>query len=68
MTSRTTNAVQVVPSELPPEGRGRGRPSTTGSGCCCRSSGKRVAELVEKGETAVPYAPVTIKTDAGAGF
>jgi penicillin-binding protein 2 len=66
VTSRVTNAVQVVPSELPPEG-----PTRTALyhrlGVLLNISGRRVQELVEKGETAVPYAPVTIKTDAGAG-
>lgn len=66
VTSRVTNAVQVVPSELPPEG-----PARTALyhrlGVLLGISGRRVRELVEKGETAVPYAPVTIKTDAGAG-
>ncbi len=66
VTSRTTNAVQVVPSELPPEGRERNAVYRR-LGALLQISGKRVSELVEKGETAVPYAPVTIKTDAGPG-
>ena len=66
VASRTTNAVQVVPSELPPVGRERNAVYRR-LGALLQISGKRVSELVEKGETALPYAPVTIKTDAGAG-
>ncbi len=66
VASRTTNAVQIVPSALPPAGRQRillyrrlGR--------LLGMSGSHVQALVIKGRTAVPYAPVTIKTDAGRG-
>ena len=67
MTSRTTNAVQIVPSALPARRARRGTALYHRLGVLLRISGERVAELVEKGETAVPYAPVTIKTDAGPG-
>ncbi|MHB8234525.1 MAG: penicillin-binding protein 2 [Solirubrobacteraceae bacterium] len=66
VSSRTTNAVQIVPSALPPAGARRillyrrlGR--------LLGMSGSHVQALVIKGRTAVPYAPVTIKTDAGRG-
>jgi penicillin-binding protein 2 len=66
VASRTTNAVQIVPSALPPAGHERillyrklGR--------LLGMSGPHVQALVIKGRTAVPYAPVTIKTDAGRG-
>ncbi len=66
VTSKVTNAVQVVPSELPPEGPRRDalyrrlgrllgmRPAT-------------IAQIEKKGFVELPYAPVTIKTDAGRG-
>jgi penicillin-binding protein 2 len=66
VASRTTNAVQIVPSALPPAGHQRillyrklGR--------LLGMSGPHIQALVIKGRTAVPYAPVTIKTDAGRG-
>lgn len=66
VASRTTNAVQVVPSALPPKG-----PSRTALyhrlGRLLGLSPPRIEALVLKGSTAVRYAPVTIKTDAGAG-
>jgi penicillin-binding protein 2 len=66
VASRTTNAVQIVPSALPPAGHPRillyrklGR--------LLGMSAAHVQALVIKGRTALPYAPVTIKTDAGRG-
>jgi penicillin-binding protein 2 len=66
VTSKLTNAVQIIPWELPPEGPHR------------RALYRRLAKLLEmsprtivaiqrKGEREVPYAPVTIKTNAGRG-
>ena len=66
VTSRTTNAVQIVPSALPPPGAPRLRLYRR----LGRLLGMRPAHiqaLVIKGRTSVPYAPVTIKTDAGRG-
>jgi penicillin-binding protein 2 len=66
VSSRVTNAVQIVPSALPPAGRPRlalyGR-----LGRLLGLSTQRVEALVIRGRSAVPYAPVTIKTDAGTG-
>jgi penicillin-binding protein 2 len=66
VTSKVTNAVQIVPSALPPVGARRtalyGR-----LGGLLNLSPRRIEQLVERGRTAVPYAPVTIKTDAGPG-
>ncbi|HEX8715321.1 MAG TPA: penicillin-binding transpeptidase domain-containing protein, partial [Solirubrobacteraceae bacterium] len=66
VASRTTNAVQIVPSALPPAGRERVALYRR-LGRLLGMSGAHVQELVIKGRTAVPYAPVTIKTDAGRG-
>ncbi|HEX3433441.1 MAG TPA: penicillin-binding protein 2 [Solirubrobacteraceae bacterium] len=66
VASRTTNAVQVVPSALPPAGRQRVLLYRR-LGRLLGMSGAHVQALVIKGRTAVPYAPVTIKTDAGRG-
>ncbi len=64
--STVTNAVQIVPSALPPAGRPRlalyGR-----LGALLGMSAGHIEALVIKGRTALPYAPVTIKTDAGRG-
>jgi penicillin-binding protein 2 len=66
VASRTTNAVQITPSELPPAG-----PERTALyhrvGSLLGLSAGRINALVERGRTAVRYAPVTIKTDAGPG-
>jgi penicillin-binding protein 2 len=66
VSSRVTNAVQIVPSALPPAGHPRlalyGR-----LGRLLGLSSQRVEALVIRGRSAVPYAPVTIKTDAGTG-
>jgi penicillin-binding protein 2 len=66
VASRTTNAVQIVPSALPPAGTQR-IALYRRLGRLLGMSGPHVQALVIKGRTAVPYAPVTIKTDAGRG-
>jgi penicillin-binding protein 2 len=66
VASRTTNAVQIVPSALPPAGRKR-LLLYRRLGQLLGMSGPHIQALVIKGRTAVPYAPVTIKTDAGQG-
>jgi penicillin-binding protein 2 len=66
VASRTTNAVQVVPSALPPSGRPRAALYRRLGGLLGLSAG-RIQALVVRGRSAVPYAPVTIKTDAGPG-
>ncbi len=66
VASRTTNAVQIVPSALPPAGHTRIELYRR-LGRLLGMSGAHVQALVIKGRTAVPYAPVTIKTDAGRG-
>ncbi len=66
VASRVTNAVQIVPSALPPAGRPRLKLYRR-LGALLGMSGQHVQALVEKGRTALPYAPVTIKTDAGRG-
>ena len=64
--SMVTNAVQIVPSALPPAGRPRlgGVPA---AGRALGMSAGHIEALVIKGRTALPYAPVTIKTAAGRG-
>ncbi|HWX45767.1 MAG TPA: penicillin-binding transpeptidase domain-containing protein [Solirubrobacteraceae bacterium] len=66
VTSRVTNAVQIVPSELPPAGPGR-RALYRRLGGLLGMSPRRIVEIEEKGHKEVSYAPVTIKTDAGRG-
>src|SRR5947208_13065866 len=66
VSSRTTNAVQIVPSALPPAGRPR-LALYRRLGSLLQLSPQRIEALVVKGRTALPYAPVTIKTDAGPG-
>jgi penicillin-binding protein 2 len=66
VASRTTNAVQIVPSALPPAGAPRLRLYRR-LGALLGMSAGRIEALVIKGRTALPYAPVTIKTDAGQG-
>ncbi len=66
VTSRTTNAVQIVPSALPPAGAPR-RALYRRLGALLQIGPARVEALVVRGRNAVPYAPVTIKTDAGKG-
>ncbi len=64
--SRVTNAVQIVPSALPPAGRPR-LALYRRLGALLGLSAPHIEALVIKGRTALPYAPVTIKTDAGVG-
>jgi penicillin-binding protein 2 len=66
VTSRTTNAVQIVPSALPPKGAPR-LALYRRLGHLLDLSPRRIEALVIRGRTAVPYAPVTIKTAAGPG-
>jgi penicillin-binding protein 2 len=66
VTSRITNAVQIVPSALPPAGRPR-LVLYHRLGALLGMSAGHIEELVIVGRKAVPYAPVTIKTDAGRG-
>jgi penicillin-binding protein 2 len=66
VASRVTNAVQIVPSALPPAGRPR-LVLYRRVGALLGMSAQHVEALVVKGRTALPYAPVTIKTDAGRG-
>ncbi len=64
--STVTNAVQIVPSALPPAGRPR-RALYRRLGGLLGMSAQRIQALVVHGRSEVPYAPVTIKTDAGPG-
>lgn len=64
--STVTNAVQIVPSALPPPGRPR-LALYRRLGVLLGMSAAHIEALVIKGRTALPYAPVTIKTDAGRG-
>src|SRR5271166_4453419 len=66
VSSRVTNAVQVVPSALPAEGPPRLHLYAK-LGRLLGMSGRHVQALVIRGRTELPYAPVTIKTDAGPG-
>jgi penicillin-binding protein 2 len=66
VSSKVTNAVQVVPSALPPKGAPR-LALYRRLGALLGMSPRRIEALVVKGRTDVPYAPVTIKTDAGPG-
>jgi penicillin-binding protein 2 len=66
VASRTTNAVQIVPTALPPPGRPR-LALYHRLGALLGMSAGRIEALVVRGRTALPYAPVTIKTDAGPG-
>ncbi len=66
VTSRVTNAVQIVPSELPAPGPRR-QALYRKLGRMIGMSARKIKELVIAGEQTVPYAPVTIKTAAGWG-
>jgi penicillin-binding protein 2 len=66
VTSKVTNAVQIVPSELPPEGRRR-RALYRRLGRLLGMRPATIVQIEEKGVGELPYAPVTIKTDAGRG-
>jgi penicillin-binding protein 2 len=65
VSTRTTNAVQIVPSALPPVGAPRLHLYRR-LGRLLGMSSAHVQALVLKGRTSLPYAPVTIKTDAGS--
>jgi penicillin-binding protein 2 len=64
--STVTNAVQIVPSALPPPGAPR-LALYRRLGALLGMSAQHIQALVIKERKAVPYAPVTIKTDAGRG-
>lgn len=64
--STVTNAVQIVPSALPPAGHPR-LALYRRLGALLGMSAAHIQALVEKGRTSLPYAPITIKTDAGPG-
>jgi len=66
VASRTTNAVQIVPSALPPPGAPR-LALYRRLGRLLDMSPGRIEALVIKGRTKLPYAAVTIRTDAGQG-
>ena len=66
VTNTTANAVQIVPSALPAPGVPR-LELYRHLGALLGMSAGHIQALVERGRTAVPYAPVTIKTDAGRG-
>jgi penicillin-binding protein 2 len=66
VASKTTNAVQIVPSALPPAGPRR-QSVYDRLGHLLGLSPHRIAAFVVEEGKAVPYAPVTIKTDAGPG-
>jgi penicillin-binding protein 2 len=66
VASKTTNAVQIVPSALPPPGAPR-LALYRKLGRLLGMSAAHIEAVVVRERSAVPYAPVTIKTDAGAG-
>jgi penicillin-binding protein 2 len=66
VASRTTNAVQIVPSALPPPGAPR-LALYRRLGRLLGMSAAHIEAVVVRERQAVPYAPVTIKTDAGRG-
>jgi penicillin-binding protein 2 len=66
VSSRTTNAVQIVPSALPAAGAPR-LALYRRLGRLLGLSPGGIEALVVHGRSALRYAPVTIKTDAGPG-
>jgi penicillin-binding protein 2 len=66
VTSKPTNAVQIVPWELPPAGPRR-RALYRRLARLLEMSPRTIREIQQKGEREVSYAPVTIKTNAGRG-
>jgi penicillin-binding protein 2 len=66
VSGSTTNAVQIVPSALPRAGAPR-LALYRRLGTLLELSPRRIEALVVRERTAVRYAPVTIKTDAGSG-
>ena len=67
VASRVTNAVQVVPSALPPRGAPRAAVYRRLGGLLGMSP-RRIEALVIKGRTKLPYASVTIKTAANKKY
>jgi penicillin-binding protein 2 len=66
VTSKVTNAVQIIPSELPPAGPRR-RALYHRLGHLLGMSPHHIIELQKRGLFRQPFAPVTIETDAGRG-
>lgn len=66
VTSKVTNAVQIVPSELPPAGPRR-RALYRRLGDLLGMSPRHIREVQARGLLQEPFAPVTIETDAGRG-
>jgi penicillin-binding protein 2 len=66
VTDKVTSAVEVVPSKLPPVGPRRVALYRR-LGALLRMRWQHVQQLVLAGREAVPYAPVTIETDADSG-
>ncbi|MHB8491268.1 MAG: penicillin-binding protein 2, partial [Solirubrobacteraceae bacterium] len=64
VSNRVANAVQVVPNALPAARPARAELFTALGRVLSMSPG-RIAQLVAHGERELPYAPVTIRTDAG---
>ncbi len=65
-STRVTNAVQIVPDALPPAGHPR-LELYRRLGRLLHMSAAHIQALVIHGRNEVPYAPVTIQTDAGPG-
>jgi len=66
VTSKVTNAVQIVPSELPPAGPRR-RALYRRLGHLLGMTPRHIREIQARGLLQEPFAPVTIETDAGRG-
>jgi penicillin-binding protein 2 len=64
VSDKVANAVQVVPTALPASATGRAE-LYDALGRVLGMSPRRISLLVAHGEKELPYAPVTIKTDAG---
>ncbi len=65
-STTVTNAVQIVPDALPPAGHAR-LALYRRLGRLLHMSPAHIQALVIHGRSEVPYAPVTIQTDAGLG-
>jgi penicillin-binding protein 2 len=63
VTNRQATVIQVVPGELPPEGARRDA-FYRRLGKVLRMKPKRLERLVDEGVAELPYANVTVKTDA----
>lgn len=66
VTDKITNAIEVVPSKLPPAGPHRVALYRR-LGALLGMRWQHVQALVIAGRAAVPYVPMTIKTSAGTG-